>query len=191
MTKKAHTFLIAHGFQGAPSRPPWLKWLKQELEKEGHTVHTPFFKTPETPKLAEWLETIEETLQSNFHNVIFIGYSLGGNAILRALEAHTIQDKKTPDRARAVFLVGAPFSPEKRPPETLEFLRNPYDWEKIRQRSETFFHIYSKDDPFVDFKEGLEMRRFLGGKFVPMVHMKHFDHQETFPKIKYLIDQNF
>lgn len=189
MPKKLYRILIAHGFKAAPDRPPWLKWLKDELTKDGHTVYAPSFPTPAEPKMPGWIAMIEQTLDSNFHNVIFLGHSLGGLAILRALEAHKIKDKQSPDRARAVFLVASPFSIENRPKEALDFVIPPYDWKKIRQRIETAFHIYSDDDPRVAFKDGLEMRRFLGGKFIPMKRMGHFDHQDKIPKIKYLIDQ--
>ena len=48
-------------------------------------------------------KSFEKELRGNFENVIFIGHSLGGLAILRAIEAH-----KTDEKVSKVIMVGTP-----------------------------------------------------------------------------------
>ena len=52
-------FIIIHGTNGHPEKN-WFPWLKNELDKLGHTVYIPQFPTPDGQNLANWLKVIEK-----------------------------------------------------------------------------------------------------------------------------------
>ncbi len=199
MQKKTPRIFIAHGYKGSPQKPPWLMWLKEKLENKGFEVIAPQFPNPENPKVSEWVKTIDESLGGVFENVIFLGHSLGGCAILRYLDAVKPEGKtKIPQNAKSaktVILVAVPYSadnvPAAFPKDGLDFIVPPYNFEKIRREARQFIYIYSDDDPLVKKEAGLEFRRRLGGKFTPMKGMRHFETQDEIPKIKYIIENLF
>lgn len=176
-------FLLVHGYRGTPETPSWFLWLKKELEAEGHEVFLPQMPESEHPKLTAWLSTIEKLLGGNFSDVIFVGHSLGGNAILRALESH-----KTDEQAAAVFLAGSPshsFNKEQRP--IGEFLDSPYDWPKIRSRARSFFYLYGEDDTVVPVAHGEEFQKHLGGELYRFSGFGHALGPQKFDAVLSLI----
>lgn len=168
--------ILIHGLRGSPGSPPWYPWLAAELSAKGFFVKAPQMPNPAAPKLKEWNETIERELGGDFHNVIFVGHSLGGLAILNAL-AHHAKD----DRARAVLLFGAPVKFAGRP-EISEFL-NPLDWELIKKRAEQF-HVYaSHDDKAVPYEHGLLLKQYLAAEFHEFHNKGHFGNENTWAEI--------
>ena len=94
--------LIFHGTEGYP-KENWFPWLKQKLEKMGHTVKVPQFPSPpDVPaKIAEWFKVLEKYEQYLNENTIIIGHSLGGVLALRLLE-------KISHPIRTAVFVGTP-----------------------------------------------------------------------------------
>ena len=168
--------LLAHGLRGSPFIPIWYQWLKRELKKNGFDVKVPQFPSPGAPKKDEWTATIFSEFDNDLNGAIMVGHSLGGLAILRAIES-----AKDNVSVRAVILVGTPFSDVGRP-EIKEFL-SPLDYEKIRSRVESFIYIYSPDDPHVPFSHGREFKKHTGGQLIEMDGMGHFQANETFMEI--------
>lgn len=168
--------LLAHGLRGSPFIPIWYQWLKRELKKSGFDVKAPQFPSPGAPKKDEWTATIFSELDNDLNGAIMVGHSLGGLAILRAIES-----AKDNVSVRAVILVGTPFSDVGRS-EIKEFL-SPLDYEKIRSRVESFIYIYSQDDPHVPFRHGREFKKHTGGQLIEMDGMGHFQANETFIEI--------
>lgn len=173
--KKPRVFLV-HGFKGTPNIPAWYPWLKSELDKAGVKVFAPQFPNPSRPKRKAWIKVFEKELRGNFENVIFIGHSLGGLAILRAIEAH-----KTDEKVSKVIMVGTPIKFCGRS-EIHEFLP-PLDWKKLRRRVRQFIHIVSLDDPYVPYRHGIEFQKKLGGKLIKYKKKRHFQKQKNFTGI--------
>lgn len=192
---KTRVFLV-HGFRGTPSIPAWYPWLKSELKKKSVKVFSPQFPTPSKPKRKTWTKVFEKELGGNFENVIFIGHSLGGLAILRAIEAH-----KTDEKVSAVIMVGTPIAfcgrseiheflpPPGRVATRLSNLMprrmsgQPLDWKKLRRRVGRFIHIVSLDDPFVPYRHGIEFKKKLGGRLIKYKKKRHFQEQKKFDGI--------
>lgn len=177
MTKIRRAFL-AHGFRGSPQIPKWYTWLKKELESRGWEVKVPQFPTPDHPKVLEWNSTIESELGGDFSDVVFIGHSLGGLAILRTLESHSESGK-----AAGVILVGVPAKDVRRP-QIAEFFGD-FNMPKIKENvnRENLHYVYSLDDPYVPLAHGRELLDKLGGTFHEFKKMGHFQDQEAFPEI--------
>ena len=179
---KPRVFLV-HGFKGTPNIPAWYPWLKGELKKRGIKVFSPQFPAPGAPKVKAWNKVFEKELgglpagqAGNFENVIFIGHSLGGLAILQAIKAH-----KTDEKVLAVIMVGTPIKFCGRP-EIHEFLP-PLNWKKLRRRVKRFIHIVSSDDPYVPYRHGMEFQKKLGGKLIKYKKKRHFQEQKKFTGI--------
>lgn len=172
LRKEMRVFLV-HGFRGTPNIPAWYTWLKKELNKVGVKVFAPQFPTPDKPKRKAWIKVFEKELSGDFGGVVFIGHSLGGLAILRAIEAH-----KTDEKNSTVIMVGTPIKFCGRP-EIHEFLP-PLDWQKIKSRVRRFIHIVSLNDPYVPYRHGIEFQKKLGGRLIKYKKKRHFQKQKKF-----------
>ena len=172
-------FLI-HGFRGGPHIPAWYPWLAAEVGKRGMNVYVPQFPDPDAPQESAWLDVILRLVPAEkFPQTIFVGHSLGGVALLRALE-----QAKT--KAAGAILVGAPKSPGGgRPIES--FFSKPFDFAAIRSHSTPSICIYSKDDPYVPYEDGLHYAKNLNARLISFEQSGHFEKQETFPAVLNLI----
>ncbi|MFF0435182.1 RBBP9/YdeN family alpha/beta hydrolase [Streptomyces sp. NPDC004327] len=83
------TFLILHGFQN--HRPPghWQHWLAGALRERGHEVRYPQLPEPDAPRLADWLDALEEHGErpAGEGEFVVLGHSLGVLLWLRAVAA--------------------------------------------------------------------------------------------------------
>ena len=75
---------IIHGWEGSPEEHLH-QWLKSELEKKGFNVTVPNMPNPDVPVIETWINKIKEISQVNSSS-IFIGHSIGCQAVLRFLE---------------------------------------------------------------------------------------------------------
>ena len=92
--KKAY---IVHRWDGGPESD-WYPWLKNELEKKGFIVYIPEMPNTQHPKIEEWLPHLKKIVGKWNENTLFVGHSVGCQAILRLMEG---SDKK----AGGVYLV--------------------------------------------------------------------------------------
>ncbi len=142
---------IFHGAYGHPDEN-WFGWMKQELQERGILCEVPSFPTPEGQSLQSWLAVFSEVAQSIDSSTILIGHSLGAAFLLRWLE-------RNPVRIKAAILVGAfigevgvsLFDSINR-----DFFSEPYNWERLRNRSSQFICYHGSNDPYVS-KENFEL----------------------------------
>ncbi|PIQ77488.1 hypothetical protein COV82_04185 [Candidatus Peregrinibacteria bacterium CG11_big_fil_rev_8_21_14_0_20_46_8] len=173
--------LIAHGFRASPQQPGWLLWLAALLEKAGMQTYVPQFPNPHEPQVHEWVDTINQTLDGNFEEAVLIGHSLGGLAILKALEQ---PNDTNADKAAAVILVGTPIDDVGRE-QIIDFLP-PLDWQKLKTRAQHFGFFYSEDDPYVPLAHGQQFAELLDGHLQSFKDRGHFEQKEFLELAQYL-----
>ena len=75
---------IIHGWDGNP-KEPMLNWLKNQLKEKGYKVIAPEMPDPEVPIIEKWINKINEIVDVKEES-IFVGHSIGCQAVLRYLE---------------------------------------------------------------------------------------------------------
>ncbi len=178
MTKQ---FLFVHGYKGTPDTPPWFKWTAQILQKEKNVVSSiPAMPFPSNPNMDAWLQVIfRAAREQEFPNTTFVGHSLGGAALLRAIEMSA-------EPAAHVILVATPFEHIKRY-NIGAFFQTPWDFEALKKKALRFTCIYSKDDPAVPYEHGLKFAQELGADLITFEDKGHFDELLEFPEFVYNI----
>ena len=83
-------FFLIHGAYGH-SEENWFPWLKNKLEKLGHTVYVPKFPTPKGQTLENWMKVFDEYIHLVDENTVFIGHSLGPAFILSVVSLLEIE----------------------------------------------------------------------------------------------------
>lgn len=175
---------IIHGAYGKPT-DNWLPWLKEELEKEGYTVLTPQFPTPEGQNLVNWLDIWSQYKDQCSAETIIIGHSIAVSFILRILEQldHPI---------KAVFLV-AGFIRNLNNSEVdginASFYKESFNWEKIKKNCKTFVCFNSDNDPYVPLERGEEVAKNLGVKLTLVKGVGHFNTKAGYTKFPLLLEK--
>lgn len=143
-------FLI-HGWGGSPEND-WLPWAKLQLEQKGYVVHAPQMPETENPKIEAWVAALTSEVSKPEHTDIFIGHSIGCQAILRYLE-------QTPDETKVdkvIFVAGwhKLTNLDKDDEEIAKpWLTTSIDFSKIKHKADSFICIFSDNDFLVSFEE--------------------------------------
>lgn len=176
-------FLIIHGSYGSP-QGNWFPWLKNKLEKDGHTVFAPQFPCPKsnapedgTHDIQKWFETVGSYLKYLDRESIIIAHSRGCVFLF-----HLLQRMESP--IHAAFFVG---------PFLYHWLRKdwtaienderyPFDWMKIRHAASHRI-VYQSGNDEISVSEGKEIADNLDAEFVLVENAGHFN-TESDPKYK-------
>lgn len=168
MAKRA---FIIHGWAGTAGSG-WKGWIRKELEGRGFEVFSPQMPNAESPRMAEWLETIHALVGKPGENDYFIGHSLGCIAVLRYIEGLGEAGKI----GGAVLVAG--FSDDLGIPELKGFFPKPFDFAKMRAHCRKFAAIHSDDDKYVALRYGDEFREKLGAALISLHSRGHFSSSE-------------
>ena len=170
-------FILIHGTGGNPDEC-FYPWLRQQLEKDGHTVYAQQLPMPENQSLQSWLHAFEPYWKYVNEETCFVGRSIGPAFILRLLE-------RTKARVKAAFLVAgfcSDIGMDDFRPLIKTFIEPPFDWNKIRSGCGKFFVYNSDNDPYVPLEKGRELAEKLGTKLIIVKEAEHFWFEE-FPGI--------
>lgn len=172
---------IIHGTGGHPQEN-WFPWLKNELENLGCKVTIPQFPTPENQTPKTWFGVFDRYKKDFNRDTILVAHSLGGAFALRILEASTIKIKAT-------FLVATPIGvrPIKNWDGNQPFIRQKFDWSKIKQNSEKFFVIHSEDDQMVSVGNGIELAKQVDAELFIEKNAGHFNAKAGYTKFELLL----
>ena len=77
--------IIVHRWDGNP-KGDWYPWLKKELEKIGFKVIIPAMPNSSEPQIEEWVSHLQKTVGKLDEETLFVGHSIGCQAIMRSLE---------------------------------------------------------------------------------------------------------
>lgn len=72
--------VLVHGWGGS-TQTDWFPWAKKVLEDKGYEVVLPEMPNPDYPKIDSWTNKLKEVIGKVKSDDIFIGHSIGCQAI--------------------------------------------------------------------------------------------------------------
>lgn len=170
-------FLI-HGWAGSPNEPLH-KWIKEKLEEKVYQVTIPEMPNSETPTIESWLGKLTEIAKDINEETIFIGHSIGCQAILRFLE-------KLPENVKiGKCILIAPWmhldekTIEEEGEEAVKiakpWIETPIDFEKVKTHCDKFTCIFSDNDQYVPLSDMGIFKQKLGAETILLNNKGHFD----------------
>ena len=185
------TVYIIHGWDGSPDEP-MLQWLKKSLEKNGYSVFVPEMPNPETPKISTWIGKIKEIAQPD-ENTIFVGHSIGCQAILRYLEQLSEETKIAGVVLIAPWMKLDEQTIKEEGEEVVEIAKPwidiPIDFEKVKTRSNKFVAIFSDNDPYVPLNQKDLFEKKLGAKTVVEHQKGHFAPHDGIEEVPTILEK--
>lgn len=173
---KGKVYLI-HGWGGSPGEPIH-KWICEKLIERGFEFIAPEMPNPEEPEINDWINKIKEVAKEVNEETIFIGHSIGCQAVLRFVE--TLND----EILGKVILI-APWmkldeqTVEEEGEEVKEiakpWMETPIDFDKIKKHCKNFVCIFSDNDPYVSLSEENFFKKKLNAKTLILNNRGHFD----------------
>lgn len=154
----------------------WFPWLTRELESRGYGVLAPAMPDADHPHIEPWVRALFETVGMPDRDTVFVGHSMGCQAIVRYCEA-------LPDGValRGVVFVAGFFTsvtglrdtPEQK--ATLdEWLKTPVDFAAAQSHILKSVAIFSDNDPYVPMENQDMFRDQLGSEIVIVPNAGHF-----------------
>lgn len=178
--------ILVHGWSGSPTEH-WFPWIKSELEKKGYNVDAPFMRTHNEPVIEEWISHLEEMAGNYDENTVFVGHSIGCQAILRFIE-------KAGKKARGAVFVAGWFDLENM--ETLEeeviarpWIETSVDLERMRELLPKSSLIISDNDPYGAFEFNKMKFAELGSKIVVIHNAGHLTSEDGFNKLPEVLEE--
>ncbi|MBT4277840.1 NUDIX domain-containing protein [Candidatus Falkowbacteria bacterium] len=177
--------ILMHGKNTNPSEK-WYPWLEKEISKFGVNFIAPILPNANDPEINEWINELGKTNPDKYS--ILIGHSRGGVAILRWLETQSNDFK-----VKKVILVATNSGDSEKRNKTKNnkgfFSEDGYDFEKIKKHCDDFVILHSRDDKWVDFKNGEENARGLNAKFLKFKNRGHFGSKLSVQEIPELLEE--
>jgi len=182
-------FLI-HGWDGSPEEPMH-KWIKKSLEAKDFDVYVPKMPDADRPKIKPWVKKIEKVVGRVNKEDIFIGHSVGCQAVLRYLQK---LDKNK--KVRKVILI-APWmyldekTIEEEGEESIRiakpWVETPIDFEKVKTHCNEFIGIFSDNDPYVPLSNINIFKKNLDARTLILKNRGHFDTSHNIDKLPELL----
>ena len=173
---KGKVYLV-HGWDGNPEEPMF-KWIGDRFIEKGFEFIASKMPNPEEPKINDWLNKLKEVVNEIDGDTIFIGHSVGCQAILRYIE--TLDNIKI----GKLFLI-APWMKldqttiEEEGEEVIEIARPwmeiPINFEKVRKACGEIICFFSDNDVYVPLSEEEFFKENLNAKTMVLSKRGHFD----------------
>jgi uncharacterized protein len=167
---------IVHGWEDNP-KAPLLQWLKSSLGAKGYEVTVPAMPNPDTPTIDAWVGKLAEMVSPD-DNTIFVGHSIGCQAILRYLQ--TLPPTK---KIKGIVFI-APWmrlnekTIEEEGEEAKEmakpWIETPIDFNKVKNSIGGAIAIFSDNDPYVPLDQKAIFEKKLGAKVIIEKDKGHF-----------------
>ena len=128
------------------------------------------------PRSKNWLEVIDQEVNSTDKPVILVGHGLGTRAVLLYLD-------KYQQKVDAVILVATfnnDFKKNRKRKEQhcQDFFEYALNIDQIKELSNRFIVVHSKDDKLIDYKQGVEMGKELKAELIIYKDAGHFNGSE-------------
>jgi len=163
--------IFVHGYT-ASSKVNWYPNISKELDKLGVDYSIRDYPGDRHPAQKEWIEIIEEEVQTTDKPIVLVGHSLGTRAILLYLE-------KLQRKVDTVILISPP-TERVNTRETLgNFFEHKIDLASLQDLAGTFIIVHSKDDSDVPYEEGVEIAQGLNAKLITLDGRDHMSEPEN------------
>lgn len=177
--------IIVHGGWGGSPDEPLHQYLKNIFEREGFKVTIPSMPNPETPTIEDWISTIKDNV-INPENTIFVGHSIGCQAVLRFTENldcivpriiliapwMELDEQTIEDEGEGVKEVTRPW------------MEIPIDFEKIKLNIKSGIAIFSDNDVYVSLSQKEFFENKLNINTVVEHNQGHFDPSSGFTELQ-------
>lgn len=173
---KPKRIILVHGFASSPAMY-WFPWLKEELEKAGHRVEAPQMPDPFTPMIEEWVPFLSKVVGEPDEDTIFIGHSIGCQAIIRYLE--TLPEGKKV--GGAIFVAPFIVLPDLEKEVVKPWVQTPIDFDKVGRILPRSTAIFSEDDPLIPLENKNHFENKLKSKIITLIGFNHFVTIIKFP----------
>lgn len=186
---KNRIFLI-HGWGGNPNID-WFPWAKKELEQREYEVIVPEMPDPDYPKIEPWVNKLKEVVGEIRKDDIFVGHSIGCQAVERYLQ--TLSEDTKLDKviliAPWVVLTRKTFEEMGENEEVVKsWYEEPIDYEKIKNMAK-WTAVFSDDDPFVNYEDNYKVYKDkLNAEIILKNNQGHFAQEQGITEIPFLLE---
>ena len=175
--------LIIHGWDGSPDEPLH-RYLKLELGRTGYVVKVPVMPNPDAPVIKDWLTKISQEFSEEY---LFVGHSIGCQAILRFLEI--LDGVKIPKVILIAPWMKLDLQTLKEEGQEVVEIAKPWmetsiDFEKVKNKVGEFFVIFSDDDPYISLDQAEFFKENLGAKVFVEHDQGHFTESDNFAALQ-------
>ena len=155
---RKYNFILLHSF-GGDAESNFFPWLKDELEKNGHSVFAPNLPNTNNPNISEQVDYVLANTKID-ENTIIVGHSLGGVVAMRLLE-------KANKKVAKVMFVDSFIRPEfadATKPEVENSQNWDMDFNKIKSLADEFIVLADRDFTVIPRKQSLEMAKIFDAR---------------------------
>lgn len=155
---KKFKYVLVHGYAGGAHKH-FLPSLKEQLEKEGHTVSLPALPNTKNPNIEEQISFLRREGVFD-EDTIVIAHSLGSVVALKAIESLNIP-------IRRLVTVGGfldtDINLEKEYFKTFDWK---FDFKKIKENVREFIVLHDENDDVIPITQAEKFERRLAGKII-------------------------
>lgn len=169
---------IVHGWGASPEQE-WFPWLVRELAPQGIEVIVPVMPNTMSPQIDAWVAYLVKIVGVLRDTDIFVGHSIGCQAILRylAMEHET--------SIRGLICVAGWFTLKNLENDeevriARPWLETPIDFDAVKRIAGPIIAIFSDTDPYVELAENRELFEQRLGAHIIVEHNKgHFSEDNN------------
>lgn len=159
---------IIHGWGGNPQEG-WFPWLKAALEKKQWDVVVPLMPNPSHPTIEAWVAFLSEVATTVNEGSLFIGHSIGCQAIVRFVETLNFGTKVGGIELVAPWMSLLSYEAAEEKAIAKPWETTPIDFPKVRAMCPHVSALFSDNDPFVGVENEKLFKEKLGAK-TQMLH---------------------
>jgi len=170
--------------------PPWYDWIEMQYPKDsGITVTNLRMPNSSAPEIDAWVSALEYYIPKIDENTIFIGHSIGCQAIMRYLA------KKNPQTIGGAIFVAGWFELTNLETPEAEYIAKPWietpiDFTTLAKFRKDIHVIISDDDQFVPLDPNQNLfKKYISDDVITVDVKSHFDNVSSLPIVKEIIDK--
>lgn len=158
----------------------WYPWIARLLEEKGVEVIRFDMPNTETPKIDEWVSTLNSYVDEINSDTYFIGHSIGCQTIMRFLEKQEVTNiGGILFVAPWLDLLPAAIEDQDSFNTAEPWLNTPIDFAKIKKFTSNITCLFSDDDYFVDIKQEDEFKEKLGARTLVVKGCGHISQDDN------------
>jgi predicted alpha/beta hydrolase family esterase len=181
--------ILIHRWSGNPDSD-WYQSVSNSLKEEGFRVEIPEMPNTDEPKISEWVGKLKEICPSPDKETLFIGHSIGCQAILRYLEQ--LDNKIKVGRVLFVapwFNLQGLESEPKSSNIAKPWIENSIDLEKVKAHLTSITTIFSDNDPYVSLSDKEVFKQILGSKVIVEHNKGHFTSEDNITNMQIVVNE--